>query len=282
MALAAQGAKGNTLQQLIKGLHLTGDKQAIADQFSLSTEALSKNLGNSTLNVANKVFVQERYSVKKEFSDVAVKSFRSEAQTINFAASEQAAQTINQWVEDKTNKKITNLIPASALDSDTRLVLVNAIYFKGTWEHQFDKSRTGPGPFYTSETDTVQVDYMHIKEHFNFGYLQDLDAQAIELKYAKSDISFLVILPNKRTGLSALENSLKNYDLSEVSKNLYSQEVDVTLPKFKIEFKIELKEALEKVGFCSLFKNLENFSKKKFNFANQSIDIFSSSTVGHW
>lgn len=254
LALAAQGAKGSTLQQLVKGLHLSGDKQAVAEQFALSAESLSKNLGNSTLSIANKVFVQDGYTVKKEFGDVAVKSFRSEAQSINFAKSVEAAGTINHWVEDKTNNKIKDLIPASALDSLTRLVLVNAIYFKGNWEHQFDKARTAPGPFHNSLTTTVQVDYMHIKEHFNFGYLQDLDAQAIELKYAQSDISFLVVLPNKRDGLSALENKLKDLnDLSVLTKEMYSQEVDVTLPKFKIEFKIELKEALEKVGFCRVF-----------------------------
>lgn len=254
LALAAQGAKGGTLDEITKGLHLSGDKQAIAQQFSLATESLSKNLGNSTLNVANKVFVQEKYSIKKDFNDVAVKSFRSETQKLNFADNQNSARTINSWVEDKTNNKIKDLIPADALSGDTRMVLVNAIYFKGNWEHQFDAKRTAPGPFWTSESNSVDVDYMHIKEHFNYGNIQELDSTAIELKYAGSDISFLVILPNKRTGLSALEQSLKNYDLSNLSKNLYNQEVDVTLPKFKIEFKIELNDVLEQVSSCVLKK----------------------------
>lgn len=188
------------------------------------------------------------YTVKPSFNDVATKSFASEAQSLDFAENVQSAATINGWVEDNTNNKIKDLIKADSLDADTRMVLVNAIYFKGFWTYQFDPKNTFKAPFYLNEKDTVDVDFMKIKKHFKYGSLQDLDATAIELPYKDSDISMLIILPNSKTGLSALEGKLNTIDLSEISSKLYSQEVNVEIPKFKIEFDITLNDPLKKVS----------------------------------
>jgi serpin B len=190
----------------------------------------------------------KNYSVKKTFNDVATKSFASEAQSLDFSQSAQSAATINGWVESNTNNKIKDLIKSDNLDADTRMVLVNAIYFKGFWTYQFDPKNTYKAPFYLNEVDTVQVDFMKVKKHFKYGTLQELDATAIELPYKDSDISMLIILPNTRTGLSALEGKLNTIDLGEISKKMYSQEVNVEIPKFKIEFDIELNDPLMKVS----------------------------------
>lgn len=97
-------------------------------------------------------------------------SFHSESETVNFANAVGSSRNINQWVEDKTNNKIKDLIKPDALGPDTRMVLVNAIYFKGLWEHQFFKERTTTAPFYTSETEFVNVDMMHVKVHLISNY----------------------------------------------------------------------------------------------------------------
>lgn len=190
----------------------------------------------------------KNYSVKRSFNEIATKAFASEAQSIDFAQNSAAASTINGWVEDNTNNKIKDLISADSLDGDTRMVLVNAIYFKGFWTYQFNPKDTFKAPFYLNDQDSVTVDFMKIKKYFKYGELRDLDATAIELPYKDSDISMLIILPNQRTGLSALEGKLNTIDLSDVTKSLYSQEVNVEIPKFKIEFDVELKEPLEKVS----------------------------------
>lgn len=190
----------------------------------------------------------KNYSVKKAFNDVATKSFASEAQSLDFSQNDQSAATINGWVEDHTNNKIKDLIKADTLDADTRMVLVNAIYFKGFWTHQFKPSDTFKAPFYLNDQDTVNVDFMKIKKHFKYGALADLDATAIELPYKDSDITMLIILPNKKTGLSALEAKLNTVDLGDISNQLYSQEVNVEIPKFKIEFEVTLNEPLQKVS----------------------------------
>lgn len=272
------GASGETRQEMLSGLkYPTGySNEAIAKNFESFTENVKKTNGLKIgeyfawaffdiddfnfssffyfyLNfkhAANKVYVMKNYSIKKSFNDVAAKSFASEAQTLDFSNGAQSAATINGWVEDKTNNKIKDLIAADSLDSDTRMVLVNAIYFKGFWTYQFDPKDTFKAPFYLNDQDSVNVDFMKVKKHFKYGSLANLDATAIELPYKDSDISMLIILPNTRTGLSALEGKLNTIDLGEISNSLYSQEVNVEIPKFKIEFDIELNEPLQKVRLC--------------------------------
>lgn len=247
LTLLSEGAKGNTFEQIKNGLHLQGDKNDIAEQFSASANSLTRSSGNATLNIANKVYTKEGATIKKAFNDIAVGKFKSEVQAVNFGQSAETSQVINTWVEDKTNHKIKDLISADSLDASTRLVLVNAIYFKGKWLHEFDKKNTHKDQFWVSDDKSVEVDYMYLKDRFDFGYIEELDAQAIELKYAGSDISLLVILPSTRSGLSEVESKLKNFDLTQIHSHLHSREVELTLPKFKIEYSIELKDTLQKV-----------------------------------
>jgi serpin B len=127
------------------------------------------------------------------------------------------------------------------------MVLVNAIYFKGFWTYQFDPKLTFKAPFFLNEDDSVDVDFMKIKKHFKYGRFENLDATALELPYKDSDITMLIILPNKRTGLAALESKLNTVDFGEITSQMYSEEVNVELPKFKIEFDIELTDPLKKV-----------------------------------
>lgn len=166
---------------------------------------------------------------------------------MNFANSQASSETINRFVAEKTQGKITNLIKPEILDADTRVVLINAIYFKGDWQHKFEKSQTKKDDFFTSETETIKADFMHIRKSFNYSYIMALEAAVLEMKYANSDLSFVIILPNKRNGLSTLEEKLKNFDFKKMIGSLFTYEVIVTIPKFKIEFEINLNYILAKV-----------------------------------
>jgi len=256
VSLALMGAKGNTEAEMLTGLRLSGTKPSIAQDIHQLIEPIQNN---SMLKVANKVYVMESYRINPEFDIIAKKQFYSEAQTLNFAKATESASTINKWVEGKTNDKIKDLIAPDALGADTRMVLVNAIYFKGFWEHQFKKDRTDKAAFYTSDTDSVQVDMMHVKEHFLYGEFTKLDAKVIELPYKDSDMSMLIMLPNSKTGLSKLEADLKTVDISELKKEMYKTEVDVSIPKFKIEFELSLVDALKKMGMRDMFSHSAKF-----------------------
>jgi len=257
VSLAYMGAAGQTASEMKRGLKLTGTQAETAEQI----RRLIDPIQNSTmLKVANKVYVMQGYRVKKEFDVIAKDKFHSESQSLNFNQAADSANTINTWVESKTNDKIKNLISPDSLSSDTRMVLVNAIYFKGFWQHQFKKDRTAKAPFYTSETDTVDVDMMHVKEYFRYGEFPELDAKGIELPYKDSDMSMFIILPNKRTGLAKLETDLQGIDILGLSTKMYRSEVEVSIPKFKIEFELSLVNTLKKMGMTNMFSSSADFS----------------------
>lgn len=119
---------------------------------------------------------------------------------------------------------------------------------KAIGKNKFDKTVTAPDDFYVSENETVQVDFMKIESNFHLSYIFELDASALEMKYANSKYSFIILLRRSRTGLSTLETKLKNFDLKKIIDSFwYPKEVDVKIPKFKVEHEIKLNEILENV-----------------------------------
>ncbi|XP_062707988.1 serine protease inhibitor 42Dd isoform X8 [Aedes albopictus] len=259
LSLAAMGAGGLTAEEMFRGLKYDpAQKSAIAESYG---NVMTNLDGNKSLKIANKMYIMEKYSVKANFHEIAQKGFRSEAESVNFSDSTAAAKKINTWVEQKTNDKIKDLISPDSLDDMTRLVLVNAIHFKGTWTHQFNPASTRPMPFWISETDSVDVPMMNTKKHFKHGVFDDLGLAALEMTYNDSDVSMLILLPHERTGLTKLEENLQNIDISDMLTKMYSQEVEVFLPKFKIEFDLDLKETLEKLGMGTMFSDSADFSE---------------------
>lgn len=246
LSMAFQGAEGETKDAFISTLRVTDTKTA-ADGYNSIMSRLN-NIPNITLHIANKVYLKDGFSLKNSFKDAVVKSFLSEVEPIDFAQPA-AAPTINTWVSNKTNDKIKELISANDLDSETRLVLLNAIYFKGNWAYKFDARNTLEEDFYINNDETVKVNMMHIKKRFNYKEDTDLDAKILEMPYENRDVSMVIILPNERTGLANLEKKLANVDLSSITNGSSNVEVQVSLPRFKIESTIDLKETLTNVSF---------------------------------
>lgn len=245
VALAYAGASGETAQEIVKGLHLVSNKrEEVAASYA---EFLQSYKDNQLVKIANKIYVNENYKLKESFREITQKYFNSEADTLNVGNPVVAADKINKWVEDKTNNKIKDLISPDNIDDYTRLVLVNAIYFKGSWAKKFDKENTMKENFYYSENDSTKVDMMTQKSKFRYGTFDDLDACTLELPYADSNLSMLIVLPNSRTGLKDVGSKLKNKSIFEISQNMYQTEVNVMLPKFKVEYAVELNEPLKQV-----------------------------------
>lgn len=231
LALLSQGANGKIFEELKTGLHLCHDKSVAANQFLEHRETLQKNLGDSTLSIVNCIYVQQGQQLNKNVQEVAVSKFKSVIETLNFVDSDESAQTINNFVEEKTNGQIKGLIKSNQLNADTRLVLINAIYFKGNWEKPFRRSCTRNGHFYISETEKVSVDFMSTIDSFNYAYINNLDASVLEMKYANSNMSFVIVLPEERMGLTALETKMKTYDLSNMTEKIVKTRFCFSVPK---------------------------------------------------
>lgn len=260
LSLAAFGAAGYTAQEMFSVLKYNNDdlKASVADLYG---KVLKDFNANPTVQIANKIFLMEKYTVKASFDEVAKNSFYSETELVNFKENDAAAKKINGWVEKKTNNKIKDLISPNVLDEDTRLVLVNAIHFKGTWKHQFDPKVTKPMPFWISATESIQVPMMKNKKHFRYGKFDELGLSALELTYSVGDWSMLILLPNERDGLAKLEENLQNVDVVDLLSRMRRQEVEVFLPRFKVEFDLDLTDTLKKLGMGMMFSDQADFSE---------------------
>lgn len=253
MAMARMGAGGETASEMDQSMGLTAvSEEELADKyFSILSQYENSNL----LKIANKIYIKKNYEIQDKFNELLTTKFFSSAENIDFDDKVIAAKTMNNWVESKTNNLIKDLIPADSLDRDTRLVLMNAIHFKGEWVHAFPARSTQEADFYIDETNTVKVQMMYTTANFRYGDFPELDATALEMPYKNSDLSMLVILPNSRTGLVALEEKLKNTSLQDLTSRMNSYKVVVRMPKFKAEFSIELKRVLEKVSCLQVVHN---------------------------
>ncbi|KAH8372384.1 hypothetical protein KR093_011266, partial [Drosophila rubida] len=258
-AMARLGASGETAAQLDQGLGLISTNEAqIAESFH---NVLAEYENSSIVHIANKIYIMSGFELKDEFSSLISKQFLSAVEPVNFAENVQAAGQINSWVEQRTNNLIKNLVPPSALDKDSRLVLINAIHFKGNWVHQFPEHNTRNERFHLNDADSIEVPMMNLKKRFRYANLVDLDATALELPYKDSDLSMLIVLPNSKTGLSQLEEKLRSTPLTQITGALYSTEVIVKLPKFKSEFEVELTDTFKQLGMTHLFSSKADFSK---------------------
>lgn len=181
LAMAYAGSAGATETEMAKTLHFRMPKEQLHDEMQTLqqfSEALDEKKG-ARLNVANRLWGQERYEFLPQFLQITREKYGAELAQLNFAQSEDARQTVNQWVEDQTENKITELIPQGALSSDTRLVLTNAIYFHGVWSDPFKMDRTKDEQFHLTAAEKIKVPMMHRSDEFQHAATDDL--QLLEL-----------------------------------------------------------------------------------------------------
>ncbi|KAJ3654859.1 hypothetical protein Zmor_014017 [Zophobas morio] len=258
LSMSYQGAKGTTAEKFASTLKVPAAAD-VADGYRVVMNRL-RSIPNVTLLMANSVYLMENYQLLPEFNKVIIKDFLSDVQVLNFAENEAAAARINAWVEENTKEKIKNLINKNDLSASTRLVLVNAIYFKGSWMHKFNKELTRTGAFYINDIDSVGVQMMHTKRRFYYTIDETLGAQILALPYSNEDLSMLIILPYEKNGIAELEKKLTSANLTEITQRMKHIEVNVTLPKFKIEQTIDLKHSLTQFGLGEIFSPAANFS----------------------
>ncbi len=259
LAMTYIGANGNTALQMKKTLYFDLDDESLHTGFSQLIESLNQPNDNYKLAVANSLWAQEDYIFLKEFLEQVQKYYQAGLNYVDFKReTEKARQQINKWVEEKTNGKIKEIIQPDDIDQLTRLILVNAIYFKGMWLKPFDPSLTRKAPFYITKDKSVEVDMMFKNTTTN--YTEDQSAQVLELPYAGEKISMIIVLPKK--SLDQLEKDLSLDLLKGWIKNFKQEEVDIYLPKFKIEYRTYLKEPLMSMKMVDAFTDAAaDFSK---------------------
>lgn len=273
LALAYCGARGQTETEMATVLHLptaSGKKTAVKDtlaqmRFHSAFGKIIKDLnsrgdkGGYELRVANALWGQKGYGFLEKFLELIETNYGGKLNEVDFMrAAETARKTINRWVEQKTNNKINNLIPKGVLDSMTRLVLTNAIYFKGNWARQFKKGNTKDALF--TLADGKKVDAAMMNQTAEFGYLETENFQGIELPYVDDELSMVIMLPKKIDGVDEFEKTLTVENLSKWLSKLRKREVDISVPKFKMTSQFGLASVLKSMGMTDAFSSNANFS----------------------
>ena len=213
------------------------------------------------LHVANALWGQKGYPWLKEFLATTRKHYGAGLREVDFVReTEPARKAINGWVEKQTRDKIKDLLAKGVLTRDTRLVLTNAIYFKGDWARQFKTDRTREAPFKLSADKSVKTPMMN--QTGEFGYAESPDMQALQMPYAGEDLSMVILLPKKVDGLAAMARSLGKTKTGPgpLLKELRKQKVIVSVPKFKITSKAELSKVLPALGMKDAFTNKADLS----------------------
>merc|ERR1712227_1056139 len=223
LSMAAAGSGGKTEKQMTAGLHLP-DMTSAASGYKQVIPALGTN-ENFTLETANAAFVMKDYKIVAKFKESLHLNFHADISPVNFGDNVAAAKNINSWVKDMTKEKIKDLIDPDSINDLTRLILVNAVYFKGDWESKFDVKHTQKEQFFVSNNKNVNADMMKI------------------------------VLPNEKTGLAVLESKMSDGDISKMfEEKKRNTKLLVKMPKFKISQEAELSENLKNMGMSDMFE----------------------------
>jgi serpin B len=253
LAMTYTGARGDTASEMAKTLHFTLPPDRLHPAMGALLSDLNGPHDGYQLRVADALWAQQGYKFQDDFLKLNKSDYGAGFNPVDFnGATEAARLTINHWVEQKTENKIKDLLQPGVLDSLTKMVLTNAIYFKGDWRTAFPKADTEDEDFHLSAARNVKAPLMHLSEGFD--YFDGGTFQALAIPYKGGDLSMIVFLPKDITGFPALEESLTASHMKQWLDRLHwVPEVIVTMPKFKMTRQIGLADTLGALGMPKAF-----------------------------
>jgi serine protease inhibitor len=258
LAMTYNGAEGSTQQAMHEAMRLP---DIPVTRINEAWQKLIKDLGSVDpkviMTIANSIWYREGFQVQTPFINANKKYYNAEVRALNFDRAD-AADIINKWVSDNTNKLIEKII--DNIQSETVMYLINAIYFKGQWKYEFDPAETAPAPFYLHRGGNKEVPMMHQSEMF--GYYNNNMFSAAELPYGRGNYSMIVVLPHLQSSVFEVQQVLDEalwHELSDSFSN--TRELIVTFPKFSFAFEQKLKKVLSGMGMGIAFEpNMANFA----------------------
>jgi len=275
LGMTYAGARGQTETQMAKVLKFARGPEPLHPAFRALQDSLNDpdQKRGFELQVANALWGQQGYAFLPDFLRLVEENYDGGLRQVDFrSATETARNTINAWVEEATRDKIKELLKQGVVDDRTRLVLTNAIYFKGDWANPFDKKLTSDRPFTVGPGRTVDTPMM--RQTAEFRYMEDAQTQALELSYAGRALSMVALLPRETDGLGALEADLAPDRLNRRLQGLQTQRVSLFLPRFKTTSEFSLVETLGAMGMADAFGDRADFSGM-----NGRRDLFISAVV---
>jgi serpin B len=255
LTMTYAGARGETASQMAAVLHLNGlADDAVHAGYGGLIEDLNAPREGYDLKVANRLFAQTGFPFRQLFLDTLAGPYAAPLEQLDFVRNtEPSREHINGWVADQTNQKIKDLLPQGTITQDTRIVLTNAVYFNGAWKNRFVERSTADAPFYHLDGSVGRSPLMHQENYLNYADFDDF--QMLEIPYAGDDLTMVVMLPNDRDGLAALEASIDAERFQESVESLESRKVTLFLPKFTFRDDASLGTPLQGLGMTDAFGN---------------------------
>jgi serpin B len=258
-SMAYEGARGNTAIEMQNVLNILQNDSSTLGSFGRIYNLLNQKQEGYTISTANAFWAHQNYEFLTEYLSLLQNFYMAEANELDFGNNIEAAEIINNWIEDKTNDKIKDMIDASMLSDFTKMVLTNAIYFKGDWANPFDPDNTFETDFTLASDEPVKVDMMEIADS-DFNYTETEDLQILELQYFGNDLSMIIVLP-KENIISIAESKINAENLSAWRDNLIQGDIIVQIPKFKFEKKYSLNKIMKEMGIIDAFEpDIADFS----------------------
>ncbi len=261
LAMTYEGARGKTAEEMKAAFYFPEDAEERRAGYAKIYNRLNEGGKEYTLRTANALWAQKDYTFLEEYFSTIKNYYGGGVTNLDFKAeTEKSRVTINNWVEDQTNDKIKDIIPLGMLTRDTRLVLTNAIYFKGKWVLQFDEKKTVEDDFHVTSVNNVKVQMMSLSgEKAKFDYAENDDLQMIELPYQGDELSMTILLP-KKNDISVAENYLDAQKMSSLQEMKSERQVRLYLPRFKFDTKYFMAEDLKEMGMPTAFSDVADFS----------------------
>ena len=267
LAMTYAGASGNTEKQMAEALHFTLPQDRLHPAMNALDQEIASNAQTNNnkddgfrLNIANGIWGQTGFPFLSDYLDLLAQNYGAGMHLADFVhAADASRKAINDWVAQQTQGKITDLFPPGSLDNTTRLVLANAIYFKAAWDSPFDSNGTKNEPFTLLDGSQSSVPMMHSKSETAYLYSQGSNYQAVGLPYADSNVMMVVLMPAPGK-FNDFEAGLTDAQLDGILTGMTNEQLDLSMPKFKVESELDLKSTLAALGMPDAFDNAADFS----------------------
>jgi serpin B len=276
LGMTSAGARGETAAQMTGVLHWQTGAAALhtgMNEWIRQLNAIDKGQ-EYELRVANRLWAQQGYKFLDPFLKITRDQYQAALGQVNFQTqAEPSRQTINRWVEQQTANKIQDLLPPGTIEPRTKLVLTNAIYFKGNWQTPFEKSATKDLDFAVAGSQKERVPMMQQSDRFRFARYDGL--KVLAMPYTGGQLSMVAVLPDEADGIAKVEESLSPQKWKEWTSALKNTQVSVRLPRFKMTSEFSLKRALSELGMPLAFED----GSADFSGMNGQHDLFISAAL---
>ncbi|MFH0958506.1 MAG: serpin family protein [Pseudomonadota bacterium] len=268
LAMTYAGAQGNTRKQMANVLRFSLEQKSLDPTFDSLSSTLEKLSGRGLvcLNMANSLWTQKGYNILPEYQDQLKTYYGVSTVSLDYQSQQgEAIKKINGWVEEKTQGRIKDIITPEAINSNTKMVLTNAICFQGAWEQKFEDDLTEDSKFFVSSGNSTEIQMMRHTGMFKYSDIESL--QILEMPYAGNELSMIALLPRETEGLKAIESDISSENLNLWKNKMASTKVLVQFPKFEILSSFELSDELVSMGMIDAFNsrdaNFEGIAPRK-------------------